>query len=143
MTLAKRKPATAKQAEYQDAARNLGCVICRKRGHFQPNHTQIHHRNLGDLHGQKQLGQDSVVAMCAWHHEGDCIEGWTEQMMRDEYGPSFKRHARDFRIWTDDVLPGYGRGTEAWQQYQDELLGVSEPSYAITAKGRSLLEGKE
>lgn len=122
MTLAKRKTPTKAQRNYHDAVLALGCVISRFRGQPQPNRTTLHHRNLGDLHGQKQLGQDAVVAMSAWHHLGECIPGWSEDEMRDEYGPSFALHAKDFRIWTADVLPGYARGTAGWQQVQDEYL---------------------
>jgi hypothetical protein len=111
------------QQAYQDRARELGCVVCRHMGWWQPNETQIHHRNIGDLHGQKQLGQDAVVAMCAYHHQGVPRVGQQEAEMRELWGPSFALHPRDFREWTYDVLPGYGRGTEAWQRYQDELLG--------------------
>ena len=32
-------------------------------------------------------------------------------------------HLGDFRVWTADVLPGYGRGTEAWQRWQEEQMG--------------------
>jgi hypothetical protein len=134
MTLARRKTRTKAQLAYHDAAANLGCVVCRWRiAHgmqdHQPNYTRLHHRNLDDKHGQKQLGQDFVVAMCDWHHQGipAVFEGFgtearTPDEMREAYGPSFELHARDFREWTYDVLPGYGRGTEAWQKYQDELL---------------------
>src|SRR5688500_15873213 len=125
MTLARRKTATKAQQSYQDAARDLGCVVCLFRKQRQPNETHIHHRNVGDYHGQKQLGQDAVVAMCAWHHDGWLIEGYSTDAMREAFGPSFK-HAADFREWTYDALPGYGRGTEAWQVYQDELLGGSD-----------------
>lgn len=124
---------TAAQQAYQDAARELGCVVCRYRisrrlqPNRQPGATQIHHRNLGDLHGQKQLGQDKVVAMCAWHHEGDQLPGKSRDEMREIYGPSFKHHARDFRVWTSDVFPPvYGFGTEAWQAYQNHLLSRKE-----------------
>jgi hypothetical protein len=122
MTLARRKTATKAQAAYQDRARELGCVVCRFRQQRQPNETHLHHRNFNDWHGAKQLGQDAVVAMCAWHHDGRLVEGYSTDDMREMYGPSFK-HAADFREWTYDALPGYGRGTEAWQKYQDELLG--------------------
>ncbi len=124
------KPTKAQQA-YHDAARALGCVVCRYRiargmqQNVQCGVVHIHHRNLGDLHGQKQLGHDSIVAMGAWHHDGDCLPGMTVERMREVYGPSFKHHARDFRVWTADVLPGYPRGTEGWQRWQDEMLNLT------------------
>lgn len=120
------KPANKAQAEYQDRARALGCVVCLRMGWAQPNETHIHHRNIGDLHGQKQIGQHAVVAMCAYHHEGIPKPPFQVEQMRDMWGPSFKAHARDFREWTQDQLPGYPRGTEGWQQFQNECLGVSE-----------------
>jgi hypothetical protein len=122
MTLARRKTPTKAQQSYQDAARALGCVVCRFRGHVQGGTTEIHHRNSGDHHGQKQVGQDAVVALCSYHHRGLPIHGWSMARMREFFGPSFALHARDFRVWTQDVLPGYGLGTEAWQQKQDEYL---------------------
>ena len=128
MILARRKPATRSQQAYQDRARALGCVVCRwllDHGWHLPSQcgdTHIHHRNGGDHHGQKQLGQDAVVALCAWHHMGTPTPPFQAEQMRDQWGPSFAATPRDFRIWTDDQLPGYGRGTEAWQKLQDEYL---------------------
>jgi len=133
VSLAKRKTPTKAQRSYHDAVIGLGCVVCLHRGQAQPNRTTLHHRNLGDLHGQKQLGQDSVVAMCAWHHLGDCLPGMNAESMRDEYGPSFDKHAKDFRNWTDDVLPNYpGRGTERWQAFQDEQLDYPATAGQLT-----------
>jgi len=130
MTLAKRKPPTMAQQDYQDRARALGCVVCRfriangmqKASIGQCGATHIHHRNVGDYHGQKQIGQHAIVALGAWHHDGVLIPGHSTYDMRELYGPSFYS-AADFREWTYDVLPGYGRGTEAWQRWQDEQLG--------------------
>jgi len=123
------KTATRAERAYHDAASALGCVVCRWRiangmqRAAQCGPTQIHHRNLGDQHGQKQLGHHAIVALGAWHHDGDQLPGMSRDEMRNVYGPSFKHHARDFRAWTDDVLLGYeGRGTERWQRWQDELL---------------------
>ncbi len=122
--IAKRKPATKPQQAYQDAARALGCVVCHFRGQSQAGTTEIHHRTLDDKHGQKQLGQHAVVAMCSYHHRGVPWWGWSDEEMREVYGPSFALHARDFREWAADVLPDLpGRGTERWQAYQDQLLG--------------------
>jgi hypothetical protein len=136
MTLARRKAATKAEAAYQDRARELGCVVCLFRIKHglqsatwgQGGSTHIHHRNFNDWHGGKQIGQHAVVALCAWHHDGRLEIEWPpmgSEDMLETYGPSFK-HAADFRGWTADVLPGYGRGTEAWQNYQDELLGEGE-----------------
>src|SRR3546814_17536495 len=77
-----------------DRARELGCVVCRFRiangmQKDQPNATRIHHRNVGDYHGQKQLGHDEVVALCDWHHDGWQLESWTVDDMREVYCPSF------------------------------------------------------
>ena len=125
--------ATPAQLAYQAAARALGCVVCRFRidagvqlaAYGQCGWTQIHHGNLGDKHGAPQLGQHKVVSLGAWHHDGDQKPGVSRDRMREIYGPSFKHHARDFRVWTADVLgPG---GTAAWQRYQDRLLGRTSP----------------
>jgi len=123
---------TKAEQDYQDRARALGCVVCRFRieaGMQSPTWgqcgaTHIHHRNTGDLHGQKQIGQHAVVALGSYHHDG-VIEIDMPPMgmddMREIYGPSFK-HAADFRAWTAEVLPGMGKGTEAWQAQQDKYL---------------------
>lgn len=133
MTLAKRRGKTKETTAYADRIVALGvCVVCefRRRNGMQkesdptPGAIQKHHRNLNDWHGQKQLGEHAVVMLCEYHHDADfCFFGYGDEEMRAIYGPSFKKHARDFREWTQDVLPGRGRGTEAWQSYQDELLG--------------------
>ena len=129
MSLGSCKPATKAEKSYQDSARELGCVVClfriangmQRDSDGQGGATHIHHRNFNDWHGAKRLGQHAVVALCGWHHDGVPLWGWGDDEMRETYGPSFK-FAADFREWTNDVLPGYGRGTEAWQRYQNELL---------------------
>lgn len=124
------RPPTKAQQAYHDQARALGCVVCRFRKEHdvqkkpQVGRTEIHHRTMGDLHGQVRLGQDKVVAMCEYHHRGVIVWGYGDDEMREEFGPSFDLQARDFREWTADVLPHLeGKGTERWQKYQDELLG--------------------
>lgn len=119
---------TRVQQAYHDACRPLVCVVClfRIQRGLQASvwcgPGQLHHRNLDDLHGQRQLGHDAVVMLGAWHHDGDQLTGKSRDAMRAIYGPSYKHHARDFRTWTADVLPGYGRGTEAWKRWMDEEL---------------------
>ncbi|WP_313242114.1 hypothetical protein [Stenotrophomonas sp.] len=122
---------------YQDAARAIGCVVCRwrqdaglQRESLWCGPFRIHHRNIGDLHGQKQIGQHAVVAMGDWHHQGIPMPGKNGKAMYAIYGPSFQEQTREFRAWTLDALPGLGRGTEAWQAYQDQLLQQSAPKDA-------------
>lgn len=134
---------------YQDAARSLGCIVCRWRSEHgmqrekagQCGPTRIHHRNIGDLHGQKQIGQWAVVALGDWHHDGIPVMFWGDDEMRDVYGPSFK-FAKGFRCWTADVLPDIqSRGTEAWQEVQDEYLckeGFEELVEAVRSECRGM-----
>lgn len=130
------KAATKAEHAYQIAARALGCVVCRcrfaaglQRG-ISCGPVRIHHRNIGDLHGQKQIGQHAVVGMGDWHHQGIPLSGKNERAMYALFGPSFQEQAREFRMWTLDALPGLGRGTEAWQAYQDQVLQQSAPKDA-------------
>lgn len=118
------KPNKAQQA-YQDRARSLGCVVCRFRGmKEQVGATEKHHRNFDDRHGQKRLGEHATVMLCEYHHRGVLLWGWSEDEMREEYGPSYALHAKDFRAWTADALPDLeGKGTERWQAYYDEHNG--------------------
>lgn len=126
------KPTTKAEQEYQDAARALGCVVClwRIKHGMQRDilcgPTHIHHRNIGDKHGQRQIGQHAVVALGAWHHCGVLWQGWSKTSMLDTFGPSFAVNPRGFRAWTADVLPNLGIGTEAWQAYQDTLLAARD-----------------
>lgn len=125
-------PPNKAQKRYQEALCDLGCACCHYRilqgmqGH-QAGATHVHHRNLNDHHGQKQLGQDFVVGMCEWHHEGICLPGYTIEQMTKAFGPSFMRQPKEFRAWTTDAIGG--RGTEAWQTYQDGLLTLNQYSY--------------
>lgn len=127
------KSATKAEQGYQNRARALGCVVCRWRftAGLQPQTqcgpARIHHRNIGDLHGQEQIGQDAVVALGDWHHQGIPLPGFNARHMSALFGPSLQEPAREFRTWTKEVLPGMGRGTEAWQAYQDQLLQQTAP----------------
>jgi hypothetical protein len=112
---------TKAEQNYQDAARALGCIACHvRRNKQQCGHTQIHHRTIGDLHGQKQLGHGQVVALCEWHHQGIQQPGMTVDQMREEYGPSLHHHKRDFMEWVQDTCGT--RSTGALQAVQDTML---------------------
>lgn len=131
------KSANKAEREYQDRARELGCVVCRFRvengmqdaRQGQCGYTHLHHRNLNDQHGQKQLGQDAVVALGSWHHDARLDLGMDSEAMRDIYGPSYAATPKDFRTWTEDVLPELdGKGTARWQAQQDIYLAQQDGS---------------
>lgn len=127
-------PTKAQQAR-QDEQRANGCAMCRLLGFRftdsfgQPlpegmspcGMTEIHHRTTGDLHGQKQLGQDETIALGAWHHRGQLMPAMpTVDRMRERFGPSLALHKRAFLDVIDDNLGV--RSTEALQQWQDEKI---------------------
>jgi hypothetical protein len=83
----------------------IGCVACRKDGRFNFN-TQTHHLNLGGRAGQKRIGHDATIPLCAWHHTGLPPNGkdskWATQFM----GPSLAKSSKAFRerYGTDEEL---------------------------------------
>jgi hypothetical protein len=116
---------TKAQQKYQDEARAAGCMACLlRRNRYQCGPTEIHHRNIGDLAGQRQIGQDAVVALGSYHHRGVLLPGMTAAAMRDQYGPSLQLHKTDFVNWLQDTLGE--RSTAALQKFQDEAIRGSE-----------------
>lgn len=119
-------PTKAQQA-YQDAQRAFGCAYCRMLGFsfvdlsegWSPcGATQIHHRNIGDLHGQKQLGQDETIALGEWHHQGTLMPQYpTRDRMRAQFGPSLHHSKRAFLDVIQDNLAE--RSTEVLQRWAD------------------------
>lgn len=123
------KATTAEQA-YQDAQRAAGCAMCRLLG--LPKNAcgamQVHHRTTGDLHGQKQLGQDQTVGLAEWHHQGTLKPEYpTEDAMKAKYGPSLHHHKREFMDLIAEKLGE--RSTAALQRWADQFL----PADAVKA----------
>lgn len=117
------------QQAAQDAQRAHGCAACLLRGNRRFGGTvRVHHRTTGDLHGQKQLGQDFTVALCDWHHQGILmvdrgsfhLKFMSPDQMREAYGPSLHHHKREFLNWLQDELGE--RSTGALQAWQDEQI---------------------
>ena len=112
---------TLDQKAQQEAQRAHGCAACHLRKNAQQGGvTEIHHRTVGDLHGNKQLGQDCTVALCSWHHRGVLMPGLSVERMRNRFGASLHHHKRDFLTWIQDVLGE--RSTGALQKWQDNEI---------------------
>ena len=117
-------PTKAQQVR-QDAQRAHGCAACHLRGNPTAcGPVRVHHRTTGDLHGNKQLGQDHTVGLGDWHHQGIPLPGYTIEQMRAKFGPSLHHHKRAFLEWLQDTLGE--RSTAALQRWQDEQINWSE-----------------
>jgi hypothetical protein len=121
-----RAPTKAEQAQ-QDAQRDHGCAMCLLLG-FDKNacgRNEIHHRTVGDLHGNKRLGQDFTIGLGSWHHRGEILEQYpTVDAMRAQFGPSLAHHKRAF---VDLIAEKLGeRSTAALQAWQDDQILTGE-----------------
>jgi hypothetical protein len=109
------------QKAMHDRAVALGCIACLARGNTHAcGPVRLHHRTTGDLHGQKQLGHDEVVALGDWHHQGVPLPGYSIEAMRAKFGPSLHHHKRAFVEWLQDEFGE--RSTLALQRIQEGLL---------------------
>ena len=114
------------EQRYQDDQRERGCASCALRGNSQQGgRTEIHHRTIGDLHGQKQLGHRFTIPLCSWCHRAECLPGMTCSDMLGDYGLSFARHKVKF---LEEIERELGeRTTEALQRWFDEENGIEPP----------------
>lgn len=136
--------ATKAEKAHQDAQRADGCAMCRLLGlKFNEDAlrtmglspcgpTRIHHRTIGDKHGQLQLGQEHTVGLGDWHHQGILMEVregihlrfLTKDEMRERFGPSLAHHKRAFLDVIADNLGS--RSTQALQDFQDARIARRE-----------------
>lgn len=130
--------ATAHQQAHQDAQRAHGCALCRLLGldfrglpvGISPcGVTEVHHRTVGDLHGNLQLGQDDTVGLGRYHHQGDPKPGFNLASMRAKFGPSLKHHKRAFLDLIEEKLGE--RGTAALQRWQDQQIAPADDARAF------------
>lgn len=136
-------PTRSEQAQ-QEAQRAHGCAMCRllgfsfrglQEGMSPCGPTRIHHRNVGDLAGNKQIGQGATVALGDWHHQGILMEDrssfhlryLTRDAMRDKFGPSLAHHKRAFLEVIADHLGE--RSTAALQAWQIEQIEKGRQSW--------------
>lgn len=121
-----RAPTKAELAQ-QDAQRDHGCAMCLLLGFGRDacGPVRVHHRTVGDLHGNVRLGQDATVGLGDWHHQGVLLYRLpTVDAMREAFGPSFQHHKRAFLDLIAEKL-GY-RSTAALQAWQDQQIATKE-----------------
>lgn len=77
-----------------DALREIGCMACRQvlRLHVLP---EVHH--LVDKGYRKHSGgNQATIPLCAWHHRGEPLMGFTCGDMRLMRGPSMFHESKEF-----------------------------------------------
>lgn len=111
MSFGRRIPKPTKsEAEREERARRIGCICCylnERRGRAKaPSYDTKQHCNIGGLHGAKNRGERFTFILCAWHHLGYLVEGYTTRAMTALFGPSFAKGSKPFRAeyGTDDEL---------------------------------------
>jgi hypothetical protein len=121
-------PTKAQQA-HQDAQRADGCAMCLLLELDDAcGPVRVHHRTVGDLHGNLQLGQDETVCLGDWHHQGIPKPGFNLEAMRAKFGPSLHHHKKAFLELIAEKLGE--RSTEALQRWQDERINPELKSAA-------------
>lgn len=115
--------ATKAEQAHQDLQREHGCAMCLLLGMAKDEcgPVRVHHRTIGDLHGNLQLGQGDTVALGDWHHQGVLMARFpTVDAMRDQFGPSLQHHKKAFLELIAEHLGE--RSTAALQRWQDQRL---------------------
>ena len=69
----------------------IGCIACRRLGHFSL--PQTHHQ----LSGSRRIGHAATVPLCPWHHVGEPPNGSTERHAAILFGPSLAKQSKRFR----------------------------------------------
>lgn len=116
------KPTKAEQARL-DAIHDMACLACVKEAEFaknrgeqsldQPLRTEAHH--LVDMgYRVHSGGHSATIPLCGWHHEGVLVYPLSGREMRELYGPSLKKHKREFTAL-------YGTERELLEQTDAEL----------------------
>ena len=113
--------ATREEQAKQDRQREHGCAVCRVLElSIACGPVEIHHRTIGDLHGNPQLGHDCTVGLGSWHHRGVILPGYTGETMRLAFGPSLASSKRAFLDLMQELFGE--RSTQPLQDWQDAQI---------------------
>lgn len=99
--------ATRAARERMTLVRELPCVACSIQGISKVcGKTEAHHLNLDGKAGQARRGDEFVVPLGRWHHQGIPKDGMNSLEMAERFGPSLKTQSRRFRerIGSDELL---------------------------------------
>lgn len=83
----------------------IGCICCLMAG--RPGRApEVHHLTETGRHGHKRRGHRFTIGLCPWHHQAVPPTGMTDADAAAILGPSYKLHARKFRLrfGSDDQL---------------------------------------
>jgi len=78
--------------------KRLPCIACEIERCEQLSPTEAHHQNLDGKAGQKRLGDEFQVPLCAWHHRGVTPNGYNKSEATYYFGPSLALDSKQFRF---------------------------------------------
>lgn len=105
---AKRMSAT--ERAHVERVKATPCLACRIEGQQAAPYSEAHHL----LSGGRRIGHMATIALCAWHHRGVPLGGWTVRETRAELGPSLMDGSKAFRA-------RYGTDTELLEMQRQML----------------------
>lgn len=85
-----KRSATKQQKERFQKLNELGCIACRKNGHWRQS--EVHHI----VEGRKRLGHDQTLPLCPWHHRGIPDNNLSIAVATEILGPSLAHSKREF-----------------------------------------------
>lgn len=91
------RPTKSQSARLQ-AVSQMRCVCCEIEQVQQPFPTEVDHL-VDKGYRIHSGGHDATIPLDAWHHRGVCLNGWTADMMKAHYGPSFALQGRLAAKW--------------------------------------------
>lgn len=95
--VSRRKPTKAQEVRLK-AVSGMRCACCEFERMEQPWPTEVDH--LVDKGTREHSGgHDATIPLCAWHHRGLCLDGFSSDTMKAHYGPSFALNGRTAAMW--------------------------------------------
>lgn len=91
------KPTKSQQVRL-DAVSAMRCVCCEIEQVRQPFPTEVDHL-VDKGYRTHSGGHDATIPLCAWHHRGLCLDGFTAETMKLRFGPSFALQSKLAVAW--------------------------------------------
>jgi hypothetical protein len=102
---------------------SIGCLCCRRYGYFGVL-GDVHHLNLGQHAGQKRLGDEHTIGLCAYHHRG-ILGGQSQEWWERQVGPSLALKPKEFREKFGSDLELLAEQNELIEEAEKRVVGAA------------------